>query len=136
MVYSFKNRVGSLRLVLGLAGLAFSVFLWGLGYKLSLYEPTQGNFHQIPRAKLLSEDERPSIAVASADPGRPAEAVHEALGVFESAFLLLLFTFCSFAEYITELRAPKNARPRRQLCAARFGTFLFRPPPCFVELKP
>ena len=48
--------------ILGSMGLAFSVFAWGLQYKLSLYEPSQAAFHQILKAKLLSENERSVIA--------------------------------------------------------------------------
>jgi len=134
MIYSSKNRVGSLRLVLGLAGLAISVFLWGLGYKLSLYEPAQGNFHQIPRAKLFSEDERPEIAAVSADPSRPAEAIHGTRGIFESALLLFLFAIAALAQHNTELRIRENRRPRRQLRPSSLSAFLVRPPPFLAVL--
>jgi type VI protein secretion system component VasF len=42
--------------------LALFVFAWGLGYKLSLYDPPQSTSHQIPQAKLLSKNEQGSIA--------------------------------------------------------------------------
>jgi len=38
-------------------GLALSIFVWGLQYKLSLYEPPTAVVHQVPKAKLLSHDE-------------------------------------------------------------------------------
>lgn len=48
------SRVGALAFV----GLAFCVFMWGLQYKLSLYDSPGAASHQIPRAKLLSKNEQ------------------------------------------------------------------------------
>jgi hypothetical protein len=45
-------------LLSGLVGLSLLVFAWGLGYKLSLYDPPQSDSHKIPQAKLLSKNER------------------------------------------------------------------------------
>jgi hypothetical protein len=45
---------------LAFLGLGICVFGWGLGYKLSLYDQSQTPSHQIPNAKLLSRDEKPT----------------------------------------------------------------------------
>lgn len=57
-----KNRLYFRFRTLALLGLAFCVFTWGLQYKLSLYDPPQAVSHQIPKAKLLSRDERSGTA--------------------------------------------------------------------------
>ena len=57
-----KGRPFSLFGMLAFLGLAFCVFAWGLQYKLSLYDPPQTAFHQIPKARLLSRDEQSSTA--------------------------------------------------------------------------
>ena len=57
-----KSRPFNLFGLLAFLGLAFCVFAWGLQYKLSLYDPPQTSFHQIPKAKLLSRDEQSSTA--------------------------------------------------------------------------
>ena len=46
--------------VLAFFALAFCVFMWGLQYKLSLYDPPEAASHHIPTAKLLSKNERSS----------------------------------------------------------------------------
>jgi len=43
---------------LAFMGLAFSVFGWGTGYKLSLYDAPGASTHLMPQAKLLSRDEQ------------------------------------------------------------------------------
>jgi hypothetical protein len=65
--YLTMNRWSKDRLIKALGmqaflGLAICVFAWGLEYKLSLYEPPQTAAHQIPKAKLLSNDERSDTA--------------------------------------------------------------------------
>ena len=57
-----KLRKFSLFRNLAFVGLAFCVFGWGFGYKLSLYDQSQTPSHQIPRAKLLSSNEQSSTA--------------------------------------------------------------------------
>ena len=42
--------------------LALCVFVWGLEYKLSLYDPPHSLAHLVPIAKLLSKNEQPRIA--------------------------------------------------------------------------
>ena len=131
MIYSSKNRVGSLRLVLGLAALALSVFLWGLGYQLSRYEPAKANFHKIPRAKLMSEDERSGLASVLVVPGRAAKAIRATSEVVIGAFFLFLFltSFITFAELNKEIRIRESRKPRQRRCSASLSAFHFRPPP-------
>ena len=49
-------------MTLVLLGLAFCVFMWGLQYKLSLYDAPHSISHQMPAAKLLSRDEQATVA--------------------------------------------------------------------------
>lgn len=129
MNYSFKNRVGSLRLVLGLAGLAFSIFLWGLAYKLSLYAPVQTSFHRIPRAKLLSDNERPTVNAATLN--------RETSGLPASGIALTLTSGLLLCGFFSAVRTDQNVRflvsmtrqCRPWACHAHFSAILFRPPP-------
>src|SRR5271167_2450542 len=45
-----------------LVALALAVFVWGLSYKLSLYDPPQASSHRMVAAKLLSNRERLTTA--------------------------------------------------------------------------
>jgi hypothetical protein len=110
--------------------LALSVFVWGLQYKLSLYDPPQSLARQVPIAKLLSKNEQPLIASSAtvAPLDRAAQAVLPA-----ALNLLLLLV------YATVLALPQAFRAR-QLEAARSWklqfpprkTFFIRPPPFTV----
>ena len=52
-----KPHVVSIRLSILLVMLGMCVFLWGFGYKLSLYDLHPLTVHRIPEAKLLSKNE-------------------------------------------------------------------------------
>ena len=54
---------GSPVLVMALALMSLAVFTWGLQYKLSLYKASEQAKPTIPAAKLLSQKERPAVAV-------------------------------------------------------------------------
>src|ERR1700753_4002163 len=54
------NRRVSAVTVFATLFLAFTVFGWGTGYKLSLYDPPGSPSTIIPAAKLLSQKKRPS----------------------------------------------------------------------------
>ena len=54
-----RRRYPALMLVVMLGA---AVFFWGLGYKLSLYQPVTAQ-HAAPAVKLLSQKERPALAV-------------------------------------------------------------------------
>ena len=59
------NRHMPTWLLSGCIGLSLLVFVWGLGYKISLYDPPQSESHKAPQAKLLSKNEQ---AIASQSP--------------------------------------------------------------------
>ncbi len=58
---SLRNGRRAILLALGLLMLSAAVFGWGLEYKLSLYQGKDSISHQIPKAKLLSQKERPAM---------------------------------------------------------------------------
>jgi hypothetical protein len=106
--------------------LAISVFSWGLGYKLSLYEPHQSNAHLIIQAKLLSKNER---AVAKKSdlggdylPPPPAqEALPFCIALCLAAFALNPPTF------VLSKIEPIVCWHRRR--STSLTSFFFRPPP-------
>jgi hypothetical protein len=113
---------------LAFIALVISIFSWGLGYKLSRYDSPQSNSYQIPKAKLLSKNER-AVAEHVALQGEKEAITSSALffsvsmGTLLSGALLLM------------LRSPKPShgefdwsriwRSRR----VGFNSFFFRPPP-------
>lgn len=113
---------------LSFLGLAFCVFLWGLQYKLSLYDPPQSISHKIPTAKLLSKDEQ----------GASREtALMAKIGVSEKEVLLPLVCVAIpvlaavnllyrpvLVRWHTDAR--QRWRPRRDACLSAFS---FRAPP-------
>lgn len=117
----------SFRLSLLLMMLGVSVFFWGLGYKLSLYETHPSNIHRIPEAKLLSRDDDhsalDSVLLNPAKPGSPHEGTHSTL------FLLLL---------LVSIEASRASRDRQYLSIPKQWSLqsrvihdasYFRPPP-------
>jgi hypothetical protein len=56
------NRSEGEFLSAALLGLGLIVFLWGFGYKLSLYFPLSATSHSLLRAKAIPEQQRPSEA--------------------------------------------------------------------------
>jgi hypothetical protein len=61
---SLRNGRRAILLALGLLMLSAAVFGWGLQYKLSLYQGKDSISHQIPKATLLSQKERPAMGQA------------------------------------------------------------------------
>src|ERR1700761_7171528 len=106
--------------------LAFAVFGWGTGYKLSLYDPPGSPSTIIPAAKLLSQKERPSTAkvVAQLVPATPvAKTTNYYPAVVYVAFIFTLRLLISTWIRVTtqhDLIAQRSAH-------ASF--FSFRPPP-------
>lgn len=130
MKFSPEIRVGSLRLVFALAGLALLIFLWGLAYKLSLYEPAQTSMHHIPQAKLLSENERPDVADVSPSYGALGPlASGLPLAFFYGGLLLAGYMFACRAprNHGSPVRATRNCTPFASTIS--FSAILFRPPP-------
>jgi hypothetical protein len=116
------------RFALGFLGLAFSVFLWGLQYKLSLYDPPQAASHKIPTAKLLSKDEQRSTeeAAVTARSSAPQKGLHE-------LFICLTFSFAAALDLLYRpILIRRNAeieRPWRRKPEPSLSAFWFRPPP-------
>ena len=126
---SSENRVGSLRLLLALEGLALSIFLWGLAYKLSLYDPMQTSFRRIPQAKLLSSNERPATSEVLSN--------HDGSGPWSSAISIAIAGGLLLAGFAVACEFPVrrgsllgSARNRRTWASTTlFSSILFRPPP-------
>jgi hypothetical protein len=109
-------------------GLALFVFSWGLGYKLSLYDPPQSSSHQMPHAKLLSRDEQSTAVETSlASRAKSSDKIMHAL--LASAF------FCFFLNLIPrnapasyrEAQEPKHTWRLRHRAGLSF--FFVLPPP-------
>lgn len=106
--------------------LGMCVFLWGFGYKLSLYDTHKPTIHRIPEAKLLSKNEDPNatdslrLCVASAIAVQPV--------VFLSAALIINLalggTEGTFRAGVVSIRDCRRPQHRFILSA-----FFFRPPP-------
>lgn len=116
------------RFTLSFLGLAFCVFIWGLQYKLSLYDPPQALSHKIPTAKLLSKNEQGSAEEGSL-------AVKSSVSQEELGPLLIWLTF-SFAAAMDLVYRPilirRNVdfkRPWRRKPEPSLSAFSFRPPP-------
>jgi hypothetical protein len=81
-------------LLSGFIGLSLLVFAWGLGYKLSLYDPPHSESHKIPQAKLLSKNEKALAAqsplLSDTKPSPPVIRV-----VLSSALLFLVLSYGS-----------------------------------------
>jgi hypothetical protein len=113
---------------LGFVALALAVFTWGLGYKLSLYDPPQARSHDIPQAKLLSKNEQ-AITVESPlleDAHDRSAALSQVLAKVEMLLIaaIALPAIPAFRRCVFEMAAP---RPLRHLAA--LPCFFFRPPP-------
>lgn len=81
-------------LTIGLALLGVCVFVWGLDYKLSLYEPPHSMAHHMPEAKLLTGKERMTLPVVTRHETAPREALPNlpgflSLALFAAAGLAL-----------------------------------------------
>lgn len=117
------------RLKLIFFGLAICVFLWGLQYKLSLYDPIQANSHQIPAASLLSKDDLSSglTAVLTATRTTPSESVLASL--LFSTCLMSLLTFAASGLPVWNVLGRSTRVQWRVRAKASLNAFSFRPPP-------
>ena len=107
------------------------MFLWGLAYKLSLYETHEPSIHQIPEAKFLSRNEDPSAT----------DALRHCLsGLSKPAGSVLLISIIAFWR---EIEAPslkvvhRDLELKQPLSSCLNGTlisFFFRPPPRLIRL--
>jgi hypothetical protein len=119
------------RLTLILLGLAACVFLWGLQYKLSLYDPPQATSHQVPIAKLLSKDENAGaqggILLTGGDHG--SQGVTQ---FFLITGLLLLLSLRAFSLPDLWERARDASRTPQLRANLGLNAFFFRPPPSLL----
>ena len=114
-------------LILGLA-----VFLWGTGYKLSLYFP-QSQFHtRIPTPKLFSPDENP---LGSARVGCANAFAKIATPPLAFSFALMTSANVSLPARPFQ-REDQRSRYVSPLRSASFIYFAFRPPPASISPLP
>lgn len=108
--------------------LAFSVFSWGLGYKLSLYHASPSSVHSAPTAKLISGDEQNTSdhAILGFDVrGLPPVGGHLAV-LFLLPFAALCLTGLTARLGQWELDTAETSPVRRRAALYRF---FFHPPP-------
>ena len=107
-------------------GLALCVFVWGLQYKLSLYDSPKAASHQVPKAKLLSKNEQSTISEESIHTqGKlPAKVLR---GVTQPHLLILVAVFILGLPAVRQhqLWANSFCRIRR----VNLDAFFVRPPP-------
>jgi magnesium-transporting ATPase (P-type) len=120
------SRVGALAFF----GLAFCVFIWGLQYKLSLYDPPDAASHHIPTAKLLSKNEQSSFA-ESPQVFRTRTATTVIYTVPFTVFLILLLIFSRFTPAFSRERE-QHASRLWHLRRAHLRACFVRPPPVFI----
>jgi hypothetical protein len=106
-----------------LVALALAVFVWGLNYKLSLYDPPQASSHHMVAAKLLSNRERLTTAKIEFQ-----EASNAALLLAVCALLLFVpLLLAGKAQPSWTLLRMANSRKRPGF--ADIPQYFFRPPP-------
>jgi hypothetical protein len=108
--------------------LALCVFLWGLGYKLSLYHPPHSFARLVPIAKLLSKNEQPRIAASSIAGAAAAEMTpsRAITGGSEHLSVAVLLIVLCLSTARTWSRQAVTAPLRR---VDRACSYFVRPPP-------
>jgi hypothetical protein len=106
--------------------LACCVFLWGLQYKLSLYDPPRATSHQVPVAKLLSKNELSDTQKTSAYTQTKPE-IKFLLAVANVLPLILLMVW-AFGNSKLRLEIAAN-QPPLDLQQSLRESFFVRPPP-------
>jgi hypothetical protein len=109
--------------------LACCVFLWGLQYKLSLYDPPQAASHHVPMAKLLSKNEQSRTQEASAY-AQPNPAI-KALLTLSNVLPVLLFLVSAFNMPVSAFQVAFN-HPPLKLQQILLENFFVRPPPIHI----
>jgi hypothetical protein len=110
--------------------LIFAVFVWGLQYKLSLYDSPHSITHEMPEAKLLSNQERAGDAARETELPRIAAGLPWPLGLFLTFSACLAPALRSGAPQ-RSLTGDFSAAPLPGIRIASLTPFLFRPPPAF-----
>jgi hypothetical protein len=126
----FPHRRASAVTVFAILFLAFTVFGWGTGYKLSLYDPPGSPSTIIPAAKLLSQKERPSTAKVAAQllPAAPAPETTQ----YYPAIVLVALMFSLRLLIPTWVRVTTDHDLLAQR-SAHSSFFSFRPPPALLR---
>jgi hypothetical protein len=116
------------RLAAGLMGLGLCVFLWGLQYKLSLYDPPQSISHKIPTAKLLSRDEQSATNEATLIAKSIVSEKEMQLVAFCLTLPILIAFNLLYQAILVRLHMDvrQRWRLRPDIC---LNAFSFRPPP-------
>ena len=112
---------------LAFLGLAMCVFGWGFGYKLSLYDQHQAPSHQIPKAKLLSDNEQSSntkcpLVIRT-------KIVTKVIYTAPTSIFLILLLAISLLNASALTRVNKQANKLFHLHRAILNTLFVRPPP-------
>ena len=127
-IIPFHRRASAVT-VFAILFLAFTVFGWGTGYKLSLYDPPGSPSTIIPAAKLLSQKERPSTAKVAAQllPATPAQETTQ----YYPAIVLVALMFSLQILIPTWVRVTTDDDLLAQR-SAHSSFFSFRPPPALL----
>lgn len=126
-VLQFK-RIHISKLALLFLGLGICVFAWGLRYKLSLYRPPYSVARILPKAKLLSQNERSLIDAggsASLPPNLPAAKLPRESGLLFAMPVVPGLAVSTGAHELAGGAPPGESMIER----AALKTFSFRPPP-------
>jgi hypothetical protein len=126
-----KNRCGSVATSIPLFLIVLGIFVWGLQYKLSLYDASGSSSRSLPQAKLLSPSERPDSALTAEQlcPRlAPTLPVHLQYFLITAIFVGILFTQLGRVSVLN----PPDARNDRNSTRAFFS---FRPPPSFARAQ-
>lgn len=112
------------------ATLGCCVFIWGLQYKLSLYDPPQTTTHHVPAAKLLSRDEQVNAHETSTYAQfKPAM---KSLLALSNVLPLILFLVSAFGMRALSFQSALN-QPRVDFRQALGESFFVRPPPVLLS---
>ena len=122
-----KNRLYSRFRTPVLLGLALCVFTWGLQYKLSLYDPPKAVSHQIPKAKLLSKDEKSKTAKSPLVVR--TKTFSRVIYTAPAAFFLILLPALSVLNPPASGPGEQRASRPWHLRRAILNTVFVRPPP-------
>jgi hypothetical protein len=110
--------------------LAFCVFGWGFGYKLSLYDQHQTPIHQIPKAKLLSRNEQSNTA--NSPLVIRTKTSTKVIYTAPTAIFSILLLGISLLNPLAKIRVDKLANKLLHLHRAILNTLFVRPPPVLV----
>lgn len=125
-----SDRRASVVTVFAVLFLAFTVFGWGTGYKLSLYDPPGSPSTIIPAAKLLSQKERPSTAKVATQLVPPAPD-RKTTNYYPAIVLVgLMFSLRLLISAWVRVTIEHDSIAQR---SAHSNFFSFRPPPASLS---